>query len=199
MDVELIKIPEDQARAKLIAYKRALARVAHTEAQKKVEREYEQIVVGYEAAAKGLPLIELTSAMRAGGWDELGRPRFAIARADTRRVRCYVNSTRTRFEAPSLRASSSRWQFVANQLAPRAPSMKEHWAIEAIVPIVPADQLPRVDADLSKRAILWEADWQEAPVDPMLLLPLGGDLYAVEATWDLTELERAIIAGRRES
>jgi hypothetical protein len=29
-----------------------------------------------------------------------------------------------------------------------------------------------------------------------LLLPIGGELYAVEAMWDLTPLERAVIAGR---
>lgn len=33
--------------------------------------------------------------------------------------------------------------------------------------------------------------------DPALLRHIGGDLYAVLAVWDLTELERAVIAGTR--
>ena len=33
----------------------------------------------------------------------------------------------------------------------------------------------------------------------MLLKPIGGNLYAVIAQWDLTEIERMIIAGTRRS
>jgi hypothetical protein len=36
-------------------------------------------------------------------------------------------------------------------------------------------------------------------VDPILLRPIGGDLYAVVAQWDLTEIERTIIAGTRKA
>lgn len=32
--------------------------------------------------------------------------------------------------------------------------------------------------------------------DPALLKHIGGDLYAVLATWDLTELERSVLGGR---
>lgn len=38
---------------------------------------------------------------------------------------------------------------------------------------------------------------KEAPVDPALLKHIGGDLYAVVATWDLTDLERAVLDGHR--
>ena len=49
---------------------------------------------------------------------------------------------------------------------------------------------------LDRYFILWEADWQRrAPVDPALLRPVGGDLYVVVATWDLTDLERAVLNG----
>jgi len=43
--------------------------------------------------------------------------------------------------------------------------------------------------------VLWEAVWQELPpTDPMLLRHPTGHLYAVLAVWDLTEIERAVMA-----
>lgn len=198
MNVELIKIDQDVARAKLLAYRKGIAARAHGAANERVRREYEQIEAGYKAAARGLPLIELSKAMAMGGWDEQGRPRFAVAKADQMRVACDLSGRTLTFFCPRLsqwRRSAMRYQFDVSGWAKRS----EGWntvRIEAIVPVVPPDVLPRADLDLSRRVILWEADWKAAPVDPLLLLPIGGDLYAVEACWDLTPLERAVIAGR---
>jgi hypothetical protein len=47
--------------------------------------------------------------------------------------------------------------------------------------------------------ILWEAEWQHVPSDPLLLRHITGPLYAVLASWDLTELERAVLSRRLES
>ena len=45
--------------------------------------------------------------------------------------------------------------------------------------------------------VLWEAEWQQVvPRDPFLLRHIGGDLYSVVAAWDLTDLERSVIAAR---
>src|SRR5438046_3023240 len=42
-----------------------------------------------------------------------------------------------------------------------------------------------------------DVTWQEMPPeDPALLKHIGGDLYAVVAVWNLTELERAVLSGR---
>jgi hypothetical protein len=65
--------------------------------------------------------------------------------------------------------------------------------------MVPPDVMPARGCDLSKHFVLWEVEnWDAAPpIDPILLRPIGGNLYAVVAQWDLTEVERMIIAGTR--
>ena len=68
---------------------------------------------------------------------------------------------------------------------------------KAIVPIVPPQFRPA--GSLKRYFILWEADWEEVPRDPMLLRYLGGDLFAVLAVWDLTEIERTVLARTRAS
>jgi hypothetical protein len=74
---------------------------------------------------------------------------------------------------------------------------------QTMVPLAPPKVRPRVNASLRSYAILWEVDewtWSEyprPPRDPALLRHLGGDFYAVLATWDLTELERLVLSGRR--
>lgn len=200
MNVELIKMDPTVAKTKLAAYRKAIAARCHSKAAKEATREYEAIENAYRVAAKGLPLIELSKAMAMGGWDEQGRPRFAVHRADLKMVRCYV-SDQIQFSDQDKRwhsrASLLTHAFPLAQMPPRPEGSRRYLSCSAIVPIVPPDVLPRPNLDLSKRVILWEADWQAAPVDPLLLLPIGGDLYAVEAAWDLTDLERAVISTRR--
>jgi len=64
-----------------------------------------------------------------------------------------------------------------------------------MVPPVPPGLRPA--SAIGNYHVLWEAEWERvAPADPALLKHIGGDLYAVLAVWDLTELERAVLAGR---
>lgn len=72
----------------------------------------------------------------------------------------------------------------------------------SMVPIVPPRHRPAGAGDLSSFLVLWEADdwaWSQVPAppgDPALLRHVGGDIYAVLATWDLTDLERLVLTGR---
>jgi hypothetical protein len=69
----------------------------------------------------------------------------------------------------------------------------------SMVPPVPPGLRPA--RHLRNYHVLWEAEWvQHAPPrppgDPALLRRIGGDVFAVVAVWDLTEMERAILGGR---
>lgn len=78
-------------------------------------------------------------------------------------------------------------------------------AYATMVPLVPPKARPRRNAALRNLLTLWEVeDWQwteqarpRTPVDPALLQHVGGDIYAVLATWNLTELERLVLTDRR--
>jgi hypothetical protein len=67
--------------------------------------------------------------------------------------------------------------------------------LKTIVPKIPASLRPK--GDLNKYYILWEVEkWQAVPKDPYLLKRLTKNMFVILAGWDLTELERSVIAGR---
>jgi len=200
MNVSTIEMPAAEAQAKLEAYKHQLT--------KRTDDEYERICAGYAALAKGSKLIELSKSIEAGGWDAIGRPRLAIARADTKQVALTVSGPRCIFDSTpnNTRRIGPRDTRVIRVQTPTRPRLKSDWDSRgfALVPLVPADVRPHVD--MKKCAILWEVEaWASEriratpDVDPYLLKHIGGDLWAVLAEWDLTPLERAIMAARRDA
>lgn len=195
MNVSLIQMDPAAARAKLAAYQAQLRRRA--------DEEYEAAVAGYQALAEGTALINLADAFAMTGLGEDNRPRLAVARADRRQVFFRLNQDHLEFNAlknPDLEYAGSLVVHV-----PYQHTVKGMWGIRgyALVPMVPADVRPA--GLLSNYFTLWEVEkWADRPIratpdrDPYLLRHLIGDLYAVVAEWDLTELERAIMTGRRD-
>lgn len=161
-------------------------------------KEDREILRGYNAILKGWKLISLPNVIKAGGADEKHRPRLAIMRADQPicHVRAWGDGSLRfgvrRWPNPGERSRSMMIEFPADTLPRSSFGMVE---AQSIVPIIPPQHRP-TDA-LSNYHILWEATWQDVPVDPALLKHLGGDLYAILAMWDLTELERAVLGRRR--
>lgn len=63
------------------------------------------------------------------------------------------------------------------------------------MPTIPPKLRPK-RGQLGLYHLLFEAEWgldPDPPVDPALVRHLGGDLYAVLAVWDLTDVERAVL------
>lgn len=212
MDVSVIEMSKEEAREKLEQYREVLAG-RHSQ---NIETEFEAAANAYAELAKGTPLINLPDAIRNCGWRADGRPVLAVARADQMQVewevlrdsRVWNNNTRTGRYAPLdwiFRARKKRWDSQRSRnLRYEVRGIQTEPPIEprrgvAMVPLVPPAVYPARGLDLAKHFILWEVEsWDFAPpVDPMLLRPIGGDLYAVIGQWDLTELERSIISGTR--
>jgi hypothetical protein len=219
MNVSLITMDPAEAQAKLDAYRNAL----ESRHSSRVEEEWKAAMDAYRELAKGTPLIDPIAAIRECGWRSDSRPVLAIARGDMARVQWQVTRTARwwnsetnlytgqwspmewRFSALRSNESASRRRdgfgktFTVSGVIDQPPSEPKQGV--AMVPMVPPDVLPARGCDLSKHFILWEVEsWDAAPpIDPILLRPIGGDLYAVIAQWDLTEIERTIIAGTRKA
>jgi hypothetical protein len=214
MNVPTITMPRDEAQARLDEYYESVSRRA--------DAEHEAAVQAYEALAAGTPLLSLQQAFRrlfeleeatpGTGFDEKHRPRIAVARADRQQVRFRWNGTRFNFD------TSKNWgdypQLIRNvdvgQQRPRGTNPIGY----ALVPMIPADVRNRMSerglGGPRKHFILWDVEaWSDRRIeaepdrDPLLLLPIGDaattDLYAVVDEWDLTEVERYIMLGRREA
>jgi hypothetical protein len=167
-----------------------------------------ELMRGYKALKDGKQLIRLSETITAGGVDEMGRPRLTIARADE----AFSRFERGRRDGQVTFTTGPRWgnRFVSAAdrrfvLPPGTlPTVGEgdpfddgsRWMAD--MPIIPPRLRPR--HDLKGYHVLWEPVWRlnrtRAPGDPALLKRIGGDLFAVLAMWDLTDLERAVLEMR---
>lgn len=201
MNLSTITMDPEQAQERAEPYRRlALPSV-----------EEKAILAGYLALASGKQLINLGDTIRAGGCDDRGWPLLAVLGAN--RSWCHLRVSKSRDN------SGVRWAFAPQQytdgrhtrdlyvfdgvpIEDYSPTYGSH---RAMVPLVPPEHRPRRGNQLLKLdnyVILWEvAEWAPAPQppgDPALLRHLAGDLYTVEAVWDLTPLEQAVLAGRNQ-
>ena len=151
----------------------------------------------YQAIAKGQVVIKALASIVAAGVGEDGLPKLAIVRADA--TKCFVEM-RTDGAA---RMSADRWPrelYVRRNIDFTAGSFpdgnRKRRAGEAIAPLVPIDIRPK--RGIENYHVLFEAVWQPVPpVDPLLLRRIGeADLWVVCGAWDLTEVERTVLASR---
>jgi hypothetical protein len=164
-----------------------------------------ELMRGYKALAEGKTLVSLREAIQRGGVDELGRPKLAIARADESQVAMEIRRNGSVIYRPTFRtqADDRRFDFAAGTLpeppiTSSADAWQQPWANNwwARLPFIPP--LYRPPLALPNYHLLWEAEWRRGTGpqrrDPMLLRRIGGDLFAVVAAWDLTEVEKLVLA-----
>jgi hypothetical protein len=187
MNLSTINVDRQQAREAFLHYRRAV--------RERHNREDQLLMRGYRALSQGRQVIDLKQTISAGGQDEGGRPKLAVARATWKKVflirHRWENYAVEFLARPSWEIRShetrARIKLPADTLPPQELKREAY----AVVPNVPPQLRP---ADkLENYFVLFEAEWQGVPVDPALLKHLGGSLYVVLAVWDLTPLERAVL------
>jgi hypothetical protein len=196
MNLATIEIPVEEAKERLAEYEAALRQDRNAED--------EAMAAAYRAAARGLPTIRLSEAVTAGGWFEDGLPRIAVVRADA--TQCWVDvcvwNQPGQVVFAATRDADNRGALVGRHTVrvPAPSPAKRHTRARTVVPMIPPRFRPK-PRRLQHCHILWEVEsWTpEPPKDPALLRHIRGDLWSVLAVWDLSELERAVLAQRATS
>lgn len=213
MNVPLIEMDPSEAAVDLELYAAGLRR--------RHDEEHEAVLRGLESLVAGESVISLPAAFEAADFaEDTGLPELAIARADRRwcRLELQRNSKTMLFDTRSPRATvgSDSLQvrldlpFPARDLFTdepewsgwRAGGSASWWAPVPMIPPIGV-KLAGGGSRLREHFVLWDVEhWATSkpraipPYDPYLLKPLGGDLYSVVHEWDLTAIERAVMAGR---
>lgn len=190
MKTEMLELDRDEA-AKLFRKYRE-----HRAYQKPIDHEIEQI---YRHISQGKRVVRALESIRAAGVNAQGYPKLAIVRADAKEcyLNIYTNGQASMSALRSPRGNTARSQFFEFPAGTFLPMKRDYgWSATAIVPLIPVDVRPA--RGLQNYTILFEAEWtRKVPIDPMLLRRIGkGDMWLVVAAWDLTEVERGVLADR---
>lgn len=163
-----------------------------------------ELMRGYKALSEGKTLVSLVEAIQTGGLDDVGRPRLAIARADEQRISMEIRRAGSISYRPTFRTQTDdrRFEFPDGTLGPPFTPGAELWNQPwfgnwwASLPFIPPQYRP--PRALTNYHLLWEAEWRRGTgsqrKDPVLLRRIGGDVFAVVAAWDLTPLEKLVLA-----
>lgn len=183
MNVAQIQMPKKNAWNAYQEYRKALG--------DKIDTRDRAIMEAYKALAKGKNVLNLAEVMKTAGVFEHNKlPKLAIIRADATQCFASVNHD------GSANFRSERWyrRGVAYIPLPRGtfPGRTASTDGKAVVPLIPPQFRP-APSMVKNYFILWEAEWEIVPRDPLLLKHLSGYLYAVVAHWDLTDVERAVL------
>lgn len=218
MNVTTLDMPKAEARKLAAAYVRSVRERQKTEldeVQTRLLEEDKALRDGYRAIAAGRQVIRLGDAIAGGGVDDRGLPLLAAIRADAEW--CWVSRDQlgTLGFTPWNDTEWGSYRRTRHRIRIRGalPSCAQlghetgwhhhdEWngSYRALVPTVPAPLRPA--HHLRNYVTLFEVPkWEKhvlprPPGDPLLLKHLNGHLYAVVAQWDLTELEKAVLAGR---
>jgi len=210
MELATIEMPRAEARKAYLEYRSAIRKQQTKELDEVRSRQLAQdraIATGYRQLSVGRQLIRLSTSIHAGGFDDVGRPRLAIARCDFAEVEMRRQGsgevTYREWKPGGWNGTWNRDQSTSESrlILLQLPAPEDRQARSAIATVPPIPPQFRPNAHARNFHILFDATWRQptrsrrsrAPRDPALLKQLSGDLYAVLAVWDLTEVERAAL------
>jgi hypothetical protein len=188
LDTIGIEIPRLEARQARDVYREAIRQEGATEADR-------QLYDAYREVAQGRRVLDIIDVLQKAGVDAQARPKLAICRADAQWGHFYWNDDAFWFAV--RRTWTSRNRPRGTVAVPREvfPDHRTRTlgSLQARVPFIPPQYRPKFD--LRNYHILWEAEWEKPPVDPLLLRHLRGPFFVVLAAWNLTPLEQAVMRG----
>ena len=204
MDTQRITVDRAEAEKLHRLYKE------HTHYSTPVDLEIQRV---YDAIAKGKVVVRAIASIAAAGLGQDGLPKLALSRAATDDGRvietCHVHmedNGSARFWWNGRYPRDEMWRSYIDVPAGSFPppvKTRGRWNYASQVPLVPVHLRPKPrrgnpQGGMANYHILYEAEWtRTVPRDPMLLRRFGrSDLWLVVAAWDLTEVERAVLAGR---
>lgn len=198
-----VEIARQRARELYRAYKK------HAHHSKPVDDECRR---AYQLLSQGRLIIKALEGIRLAGIKttgaDAGFPKLALCRADA--LSCKLDMNRNgsaTMHASDTEPRSRGWRqgggvfqtrncfsFAAGTFPPLTKDQR--WRAEALLPTPPIHLRPK--RGLANYHVLWEAEWTKiVPHDPMLLRRIGrADLWLVVASWELTEIERAVLSTR---
>lgn len=187
MDVGAIRIEPEVARRAYLDY-RALGAKQRTEEDNEIQASYLEL-------SRGRAIVNARTAIEIAGFHENWLPRIAFARADWRSVLCQ------RLWDGSVRYLPGWHWRVGNStnLTIRGfrPPQRVTRGTNPVPVIPPAHRPGSTPGALKRYWIAFEVeDWREPTRDPLLLRRINATTFAVIAAWDLTEVERMVLAGR---
>ncbi len=180
MNIKSIQVSYTEALAKYEEYRKAV--------KENHQMQYKEQLKAFSYAKRGKRLINIATIIKDAGFDDKLRPKLAICRADAEH--CYFYSHNDGYGYYSIDSWPCRGRQIElpNGTFPKESSGKK---MRAIVPIIPPSLKPK--GSLKNYYILWEAEWEDVPRDPILLRKIKGYVYVVLAAWNLTELEAQLL------
>lgn len=148
----------------------------------------------YKRIAAGKLVIRALASITAAGLGADNLPKLAIMRADMPKVQCTAHRDEVVFNGVDRYGRISSYAKTRQFTLPMPGSDWHTGRKVASVPLIPVHLRPKKAID--KYHILWEADWDQYPVDPYLLRRFGEDAWLVVAAWDLTPVERAVMSSK---
>jgi hypothetical protein len=189
MNVQPVTVDRETARGLFRKYKE------HRHYSTPVDLEIQRT---YQLISQGRVVIQALAEIAKAGVGDDHLPKLAIVRANART--CFVNLRHdggARFTVKRWPRDHETRTYVDLPSGSFPPPQRQRFsAAEAQVPLIPIHLRPQ--RGLANYHILFEAEWTPIPPkDPLLLRRVGqADLWLVLAAWDLTEIERAVLAGR---
>jgi hypothetical protein len=184
MNVEKLSMDKDQARDLYRRYQESRAGMTPND---------RAIAAIYKRIAQGKLIIRALASIAAAGLGADGLPKLAIMRADIPKVACACYFNEIRFDAVHGNGRAFQGYAKDRYFKVSMPGASSNTRSRvASVPLIPVHLRPR--KALGQYHVLWEADWNQYPVDPYLLRRFGQDAWVVVAAWDLTDVERAVMS-----